>query len=177
MTSPYAFFQFWLNAEDSDIKAWLPMFSERPAAEIAALLESSSARPGAREAQRALARDLTTLVHGDRATEQAEAAGLALFGRGVGLEHLDPEPLAAALSETGLTELRGPAPSLAKLLQLTGLADSLSQARRTVGEGGAYLNNEQITDPEAAPEERDWLHGRYLVLRRGKRLVAGVRRT
>ncbi len=176
MTSPYAFFQFWLNAEDANIRVWLPLFSERPAAEIAALLESAATLPVAREAQRALARELTTLVHGERASQQAESAGQALFGRGVGLDQLDPEPLAAALSETGLTELGGPAPSLAKLLQLTGLADSLGQARRTVGEGGAYLNNERITDPEAAPDERDWLHGRYLVLRRGKRLVAGVRR-
>jgi tyrosyl-tRNA synthetase len=177
MTSPYAFFQFWLNAEDSDIRAWLPMFSERPATEIATLLESSATLPGAREAQRALAKEMTTLVHGDWASQQAESAGQALFGRGVELDQLWPEPLGAALSEIGLTELEGPPPSLATLLQMTGLADSLSQARRTVGEGGAYLNNQRITDPEATPEERDWLHGRYLVLRRGKRLVAGVRRS
>lgn len=174
MTSPYAFFQFWLNAEDANIRAWLPLFSERPAAEIARLLDSSATLPVAREAQRALAREMTTLVHGKRASEQAESAGQALFGRGVGLDHLDPDPLAAALHETGLTQLGGPAPSLARLLQMTGLADSLSQARRTVNEGGAYLNNERITDSEAVPGERDWLHGRYLVLRRGKRQVAGI---
>jgi len=176
MTSPYAFFQFWLNAEDSDIRAWLPMFSERTAAEIATLLDSSETLPVAREAQRALARELTTLVHGERASQQAESAGQALFGRGVELDHLYPETLAAALSEVGLTEFDGPVPGFAKLIQITGLADSLSQARRTVGEGGAYLNNRRIVDAEAVPDESDWLLGRYLVLRRGKRQVAGVRR-
>jgi len=177
LTSPYAFFQFWLNADDTDIRAWLPMFSERPLTEIAALLESSTTRPGARESQRALAREVTILVHGKRAAEQAEAAGQALFGRGVELEELDPAPLAASLREVGMTELAGPVPSFATLFQRTGLAASLSQARRTVDEGGAYLNNQRITDPEAVPEEGDWLHGRYLVLRRGKRLVAGVQRS
>jgi len=177
MTSPYAFFQFWLNSEDSDIRGWLPMFSERPAAEIATLLDPCETLPVAREAQRALARELTTLVHGERASEQAESAGQALFGRGVELEHLYADTLAAALSEVGLTELDGPVPSLAKLIQITGLADSLSQARRTVGEGGAYLNNARVTDPETVPDEGDWLHGRFLVLRRGKRQVAGVRRS
>ncbi len=177
MTSPYAFFQFWLNAEDGDVQSWLPNFSERSPSEIADLLASSTSRPGSREAQRALAREVTTLVHGQRASEQAEAAGQALFGRGAELGDLDPETLAAALREIGLTELDASQPTLAALFQRAGLADSLSQARRTVGEGGAYLNNERITDPEAVPEEQDWLHGRYLVLRRGKRLVAGVRRT
>ncbi|MDQ4038478.1 MAG: tyrosine--tRNA ligase [Actinomycetota bacterium] len=176
MTSPYAFFQFWLTADDGDVRAWLPLFSERPAAEIETLLQASSTRPGDRAAQRALARELTALVHGERASAQAESAGLALFGRGVELVELDPEPLAAALAEVGLTELDGPEPTLASLLQRTGLADSLSQARRTVAEGGAYLNNRRIGDPEAVPAEQDWLHGRYLVLRRGKRQVAGIRR-
>jgi tyrosyl-tRNA synthetase len=177
MTSPYAFFQFWLNSDDSDIQAWLPMYSELPAGEIADLLAASTAHPGAREAQRALARELTTLVHGDRASEQAEAAGQALFGRGVELDQLYPEVLEASLAEVGLTDLDGPVPSIATLFQRTGLADSLSRARRTVGEGGAYLNNQRVTDPDSIPDDRDWLHGRFLVLRRGKRQVAGVRRS
>lgn len=176
MTSPYAFFQFWLNAEDADIRTWLPMFSERSAEEVADLLESAAARPGARQAQRALAQELTTLVHGQRASEQAESAGRALFGSGMALTDLDPESLAAALREIGMTDLAGPIPSLATLLHRTGLAESLSRARRTVDEGGAYVNNRRITDAEAIPSESDWLHGRYLVLRRGKRQVAGLRR-
>ncbi len=176
LTSPYAFFQFWLNADDADIRAWLPMFSERPADEIASLLQSASNRPGERKAQRALARELTTLVHGDQTRQQVEAAGIAIFGGGGDLRELDPDPLTAALVEIGLTDLNGPAPSLAALLQSAGLASSLSQARRTVAEGGAYLNNERISDPEAIPTEQDWIHGRFLVLRRGKRQVAGIRR-
>lgn len=176
MTSPYAFFQFWLNAEDGDIQSWLPNFSERSPDEIADLLASSVARPGAREAQRALAREVTTLVHGQRASDQAEAAGQALFGRGAELGDLDPETLAAALGEIGLTELDASRPTLAALFQRAGLTDSLSHARRTIDEGGAYLNNQRITDPEAVPEAADWLHGHFLVLRRGKRQVAGVHR-
>ena len=177
MTSPYAFFQFWLNAQDGDIRAWLPMFSERPAAEIAMLLDSAAGLPGARKAQRALARELTTLVHGEWASQQVESAGQALFGRGVELDQLYPEVLETSLAEVGLTNIDGPVPSIAALFQRTGLAESLSQARRTVDEGGAYLNNRRIADPEAIPDESDWLHGRYLVLRRGKRQVAGVRRS
>ncbi|MDQ3733685.1 MAG: tyrosine--tRNA ligase [Actinomycetota bacterium] len=174
LTSPYAFFQFWLNADDGDIRAWLPMFSERPAPEIEKLLLASSNRPGERTAQRALARELTNLVHGERASQQAEAAGLALFGAGVDLTDLDPETMAAVLAEIGLTELDGSTASLATLLQSAGLASSLSQARRTVWEGGAYLNNRRIADPDAVPAEHDWIHGRFLVLRRGKRQVAGI---
>ncbi len=176
MTSPYAFFQFWLNAEDGDIQAWLPMFSERPPDEIAGVLAPSTDRAGARDAQRALARELTTLVHGEAASQQAESAGQALFGRGVELSDLWLEVLEASLREAGITDLKGPVPSIAALLHMTGLADSLSHARRTVNEGGAYLNNQRISDPEAAPEAADWLHGRFLVLRRGKRQVAGVQR-
>jgi len=175
MTSPYAFFQFWLNSEDSDIRGWLPMFSERPAAEITALLRSSATHPETREAQRALAQELTALVHGEPAARQAEAAGHALFGRG-DLGVVEAESLSAALAEAGITDLDGPVPNIAALFHQAGLADTRSHARRTVAEGGAYLNNQRITDPEAIPADGDWLHGRYLVLRRGKRQIVGVRR-
>jgi len=176
MTSPYVFYQFWLNADDADIQAWLPMFSEHSREEIAALLDSMKTHPGQREAQRSLARELTTLVHGEPASQQAEFAGQALFGRGVELSDLWPGPLEASLQEAGLTDLDGPTPSMAALLHMCGLADSLSSARRTVREGGAYLNNQRITDAEAVPADQDWIHGRFLVLRRGKRQVAGIRR-
>ncbi len=175
MTSPYAFFQFWLNASDLDAQMWQQMFSERAMEAVETAGRASDAYPAARVAQRLLARELTTLVHGALASEQAEAAGRALFGT-ADLSDVDAETLSAALDEAGITELDGPAPSLAALLQMIGLADSLGQARRTVREGGGYLNNQRITDPEAVPDENDWLHGRYLVLRRGKRQVAGVRR-
>jgi tyrosyl-tRNA synthetase len=175
LTSPYAFFQFWLNADDADARAWLPLFSERPAEEVEALVAESLERPAARAPQRALAEELTLLVHGPDELRQAEAAGRALFGR-EDLSALGPETLGAALREAGYAAVEGETPTIAQLFQLTGLVGSLSEARRTVKEGGAYLNNERVTDADAVPAESDWLAGGWLVLRRGKRAVAGVRR-
>jgi tyrosyl-tRNA synthetase len=175
LTSPYAFFQFWLNADDADARAWLPLFSERPAEEIDALIAESVERPAARTAQRVLAEDLTLLVHGAEELRQAEAAGRALFGRDE-LGSLGAEVLTAALGEAGSITLDGAVPSVAQLLQMTGLVSSLSEARRTVKEGGAYLNNERVTDADAVPREDAWLAGGWLVLRRGKRSIAGVQR-
>ncbi|MGZ4540975.1 MAG: tyrosine--tRNA ligase [Blastococcus sp.] len=175
LTSPYAFFQFWLNADDSDARTWLPLFSEKPAEEIEALVAESIERPAARTAQRALAEELTLLVHGPEELRQAEAAGRALFGRD-DLAALGAETLGAALREAGSVTVDGDLPSIAALMQLTGLVGSLSEARRTVKEGGAYLNNERVTDAEAVPGEDAWLPGGWLVLRRGRRTVAGVRR-
>jgi tyrosyl-tRNA synthetase len=175
LTSPYAFFQFWLNADDADARTWLPLFSERPAEEVSAVLAESAERPASRAAQRALAEELTLLVHGPEELRQAEAAGRALFGR-EDLTALGPETLGAALREAGSVTLDGETPSVAQLLQRTGLASSLSDARRTVKEGGAYLNNERVTDGDVVPGDDEWLPGGWLVLRRGKRAVAGVQR-
>jgi tyrosyl-tRNA synthetase len=176
LTSPYAFFQFWLNADDADARTWLPLFSERPVDEIEALIEESIERPAARTAQRALAEELTLLVHGPEELRQAEAAGRALFGR-EDLASLGASALGAALQEAGSVTVDGDVPTIAQLMQLTGLVGSLSEARRTVKEGGAYLNNERVTDADAVPHEDAWLTGGWLVLRRGKRSVAGVQRT
>lgn len=175
LTSPYAFFQYWLNIDDVDARAWLPLFSERPAEEVAALIAESTERPAARAAQRALAEELTLLVHGPDELRQAEAAGRALFGRD-DLTSLDAATLSAALREAGSVTVEGEVPTIAQLLQRTGLVASLSEARRTVKEGGAYLNNERITDAEEVPPVDAWLSGGWLVLRRGKRAVAGVHR-
>ena len=175
LTSPYGFFQFWLNADDADARAWLPLYSERPAEEVAALVAESVEHPAGRAAQRALAEELTLLVHGPEELRQAEAAGRALFGR-EDLATLGPETLGAALQEAGSVTVAGELPTVAALLQQTGLVASLSEARRTVKEGGAYLNNERVTDAEAVPTDDAWLPGGWLVLRRGKRAVAGVRR-
>ncbi|WP_241176101.1 tyrosine--tRNA ligase [Modestobacter sp. KNN46-3] len=172
-TSPYAFFQYWLNIDDVDARAWLPLFSERPAEEVAALIAESEERPASRAPQRALAEELTRLVHGPAELAQAEAAGRALFGRAE-LAELDPQTLTAALTEAGAVEVADPALSVAALLQRAGLASSLTDARRTVKEGGAYVNNVRVTDADAAPAPGDWLTGGWLVLRKGKRLVAGV---
>ena len=173
LTSPYAFFQYWLNIDDVDARAWLPLFSERPAEEVAALIAESLERPASRAPQRALAEELTALVHGPEELAQAEAAGRALFGRAE-LSELDRTTLAAALTEAGSIEIDDPAVPVATLLQQAGLASSLSDARRTVKEGGAYVNNVRVTDADAVPAPEEWLPGRWLVLRKGRRTVAGV---
>ncbi|MBO4209943.1 tyrosine--tRNA ligase [Micromonospora echinofusca] len=173
MTSPYAFYQFWVNADDRDVNNYLRYFSFRPAEEIEELEKATAERPAARLAQRALAEELTTLVHGAPETAQAVAASQALFGRG-SLDELSPETLRAALSEAGLVQVAGEWPDVAGLLRDSGLVSSLKEARRVIAEGGAYVNNERITEQDATVTESDLLHGRFLVLRRGKRSFAGV---
>ncbi len=176
LTSPYAFYQFWINSDDRDVVGYLKVFSLRSRAQIEELAEATRARPHAREAQRALAGDVTTLVHGEEATAGVIAASTALFGRG-DLADIDEATLAAALSEAGVLEVSGELPSVVHLLQQSGLASSLSEARRTVAEGGANINNQRISDPDHVPSPDDLLHDRWLVLRRGKRSIAGVRLT
>ncbi|HEX6075611.1 MAG TPA: tyrosine--tRNA ligase [Micromonosporaceae bacterium] len=173
LTSPYAFYQFWVNVEDRDVVPYLKYFSFRDHDELAELEKATVERPAARAAQRALAEELTSLVHGAEECGQVIAASRALFGRGQ-LPDLAPATLRSALAEAGLTEVHGDLPSVTTLLRETGLAASLSDARRTVAEGGAYLNNERITDGEAVVPSSALLHGRWLVLRRGKRSIAGV---
>lgn len=173
MTSPYAWYQWWLNTEDSDVGARLRTFTFLTRSEIEELEAETAARPAARAAQRRLAEEMTTLVHGARTTRDVQAASAALFGRGE-LRELTADALAAALSEAGTVQVPGPVPTLGQLLQLSGLSPSLSAARRAVAEGGAYVNNERVTDPGWTPDEGSLLHGRWLVLRRGRRSVAGA---
>ncbi|GLZ02326.1 tyrosine--tRNA ligase [Actinoplanes sp. NBRC 103695] len=173
MTSAYAFYQFWINADDKDISNYLRYFSFKSSAEIVALEEESAAKPQLRSAQKALAYELTTLVHGAAEADQAVAASQALFGRGA-LSDLSSSTLRAALSEAGLVSVPSSSVAVGQLLQLAGLAKSGGEARRTVAEGGAYVNNERVTDAEALVPASALLHGRYLVLRKGKRTFAGV---
>jgi tyrosyl-tRNA synthetase len=173
LTSPYAFYQFWINADDADVIPYLRYFSFRGHDELAELEKATADRPAARAAQRALAEELTTLVHGAEECHQVIAASQALFGRGE-LADLPPATLRSALAEAGLTEVRGDLPSATALLRDSGLASSLSEARRTVSEGGAYLNNVRITDADTPVSPDVLLHGRWLVVRRGKRNIAGV---
>ncbi|MGA8113778.1 MAG: tyrosine--tRNA ligase [Actinocatenispora sp.] len=175
MTSPYAFYQFWFNVEDGDVGRYLRYFSFRPRAEIEELERQTAERPAARSAQRALAEELTSLVHGEGEMSQVVTASKALFGRG-DLAELDAGTLRAALAEAGLVSV-SELPGVATLLKQSGLTSSLSEARRAVAEGGAYVNNERVTDPDAAVGVDRLLHGRYLVLRRGKRSIAGVELT
>ncbi|GHJ15860.1 tyrosine--tRNA ligase [Micromonospora sp. AKA38] len=172
MTSPYAFYQFWLNADDRDVSRYLRYFSFRSRSELEELEKATAERPQARAAQRALAEELTTLVHGERETAQAIAASQALFGRGA-LDELSPETLRAALAEAGLVPV-DELPDVAGLLKESGLVPSMKEARRVIAEGGAYVNNVRVAEVDATVSDADLLHGRYLVLRRGKRSFAGV---
>lgn len=173
MTSAYTFYQYWLGVEDASVGHLLRVFTDRSATEIAELEQEQAQRPQARVAQRALAGDVTTLVHGAAATQAAIAASAALFGRG-DLAAVDEATLRAALTEAGLHRVSGEMPTVLALFVTAGLTKSLSEARRVVAEGGASINNERIGDPDHVPGAHDLLHGRYLVLRRGKRVMAGI---
>jgi len=173
LTSPYAFYQFWFNSDDRDVDRYLRILSFRSEAELDELAVATRERSHAREAQRALAGEVTELVHGQQAADAAVAASAALFGRGE-LSAIDAPTLHAALAEAGLSTVDAPVPSVVELLRLSGLTSSLSEARRAVAEGGANINNRRVTDPDFAPGGEDLLHGKYLVLRRGKRSVAGI---
>lgn len=173
LTSPYAFHQFWLNADDADVLRWMPAFSLRPLEEIEALVEESRTRPAARVAQRALADELTALVHGQEASARAATAGRALFGQGE-LVGLDAGTLTSALAELPRATASRPLPRVADLLVETGLSASRSAARRDITGGGAYVNNAKVADAEAQLAEGDVLAGGWVVLRRGKRSLAAV---
>jgi tyrosyl-tRNA synthetase len=175
MTSPYDFYQFWINADDRDVGNYLRYFSFKPREEIEELEKATAERPQARAAQRALASEITGLVHGQAEADQAVAASQALFGRG-SLAALSAETLRAALSSASLIEVRGELPGVVDLLVSAGLAGGRGEARRTITEGGAYVNNERVTDVDAVPPASALLHGRFLVLRKGKRTFAGVER-
>jgi tyrosyl-tRNA synthetase len=174
MTSPYALWQFLLNVDDRDVGTYLRLLTFVGREEVEALDAATAERPAARVAQRSLADEVVALVHGPEEVARVRAASAALFGGGA-LEDLDEPTLAAALAEAPSVTLTGDAPLLVDLLAQA-LSVSKSDARRAVREGGAYLNNAKLTDEAAVPGEQDWLHGRFLVLRRGKRSVAVVER-
>ena len=174
LTSPYAFYQYFVNTADADVIRYLRWFTFLAADELAELAQATAERPQDRAAQRRLAREFTTLVHGQAATEAVELASQALFGRGE-LSELDEATLTAALRETAVAELAPGSPDgIVDLLVATGLSASRGAARRTIGEGGTSVNNVRIDSEEWAPQRSDFLYGRWLVLRRGKRNIAGV---
>jgi tyrosyl-tRNA synthetase len=175
MTSPYAFFQYWLNSDDKDVINFLKVFSFKSRAEIETLEKSHNENPGAREAHRELARELTSLVHSADIAARVESAARALFGQG-DISELDEETLSAALAELPRTELKvsDEMATWADLLAASGVVDSKSAARRIIKEGGAYLNNEKITTEDFRLEKSHFLCGKYAVLRKGKRDLAAV---
>ncbi|WP_405809157.1 tyrosine--tRNA ligase [Streptomyces sp. NBC_00210] len=171
-TTPYAFYQFWLNADDRDVSKFLRIFSFKSREEIEELERLTEERPQARAAQRALAEELTTLVHGADQCAAVVGASKALFGQGE-LAELDEPTLRAALSELPHARVAEPA-QVVDLFAEVGLVASKSAARRTVKEGGAYVNNVKVTAEDAVVAPEDLLHGRWLVLRRGKKNLAAV---
>lgn len=175
MTSPYAFFQYWLNSDDKDVINFLKVFSFKSRKEIEEIEKEHNENPGARNAHRALARELTALIHGDETSARVEEAAKALFGQG-DLNLLDEKTLASALSELPRVQISSndEIPTWVDLLAAAGVVDSKSAARRIVKEGGAYLNNEKISGEDFAPQKSDFLCGKYAVLRKGKRDLAAV---
>ena len=173
LTSPFAFYQWFLNTDDSVVGTYLRVFSFRPSGEIDSLEAAGQARPDAREAQRALAAEVTELVHGASAASRAAAASEALFGQG-DLAALDEATLEAAFADLPRAVI--PAgdgiPPVLDLLVASGLSPSRGQARRVLGEGGAYVNNARVDHPAATPDRSQLLGGRWLLLRRGKRSLA-----
>ncbi|MFC8667664.1 tyrosine--tRNA ligase [Streptomyces sp. NPDC057199] len=172
MTTPYAFYQFWLNVDDRDVSTYMRILSFKSREELEELEKLTEERPQARTAQRALAEELTTLVHGGEQTAAVIAASKALFGQGE-LDGLDEKTLSAALSEVPHIQVAELGP-VVDLFAEVGLVASKSAARRTVKEGGAYVNNVKVASEDAVPGEGELLHGRWLVLRRGKKNLAAV---
>ncbi|GAB3151279.1 tyrosine--tRNA ligase [Amycolatopsis stemonae] len=174
MTSPYAWYQYFVNVGDADVIRYLRMFTFLTQEEIASLEEDTKERPHLRAAQKRLAEEFTVLVHGEEQTRQVINASQALFGRGE-LGELDERTLDAAMAEVpnGKVDATGEA-TIVDLLLAGGLVDSKGAARRTIKEGGAYVNNVKVADEEWKPSAEDALHGKWLVVRRGRRNVAGV---
>jgi tyrosyl-tRNA synthetase len=180
MTSPYAFYQFWLNADDRDVPTFLRTYSFKSVSEIDELIAQSEESPHLRIGQRALADEITALVHSEGAAVAAAQAGKALFGQAE-LDNLDAQTLEAALKEAGLVTLTksdlvdGQIPSIVDLFVAAGISPSKGAARRSVDEGGAYLNNVKQTDADSLISTEQLIAGSYLVLRRGKKTMAGIK--
>jgi tyrosyl-tRNA synthetase len=175
LMSPYAFYQFWLNVSDGEVPGLLRVFSFRSREEIEALSAESVERPAARAGQRALAKEVTTLVHGAEECHRAIAASQALFGRS-DLADVDERTLAAAVAEVPSARIfaTGELPTVVDLMAEAKIVPSKSAARRAIAAGGAYLNNRKVTSEDAAPGPGDLLHDRFLILRVGKRTVGAI---
>lgn len=175
MTSAYEFFQYWLNSDDADMPKLLKVFSLKPRVEIERLIETVRVNPGAREAHRELARELTALIHGPQMAQSVEMAAKALFGQAE-IEQLDLQTLTSALAQLPKTQIQKnqPIPTWVDLITACGVVDSKSAARRIVKEGGAYINNRKVETEDFTPAKTDLLHGRFLLLRKGKRDLAAV---
>jgi tyrosyl-tRNA synthetase len=175
MTSPYAFHQFFLNAEDTKVVEYLKIFTRRSAEEIADLERQTTESPHLRAAQRALADDITDLVHSPAERRAAAAAAAAIFGRD-DLGALPESTVRAVVAELGVPPLRvgDELPTVVDVLVAARVVASKSAGRRAIEEGGAYLNNAKVTDPDARLVSSDLLHGKYVVVRRGRKTVGAL---
>lgn len=171
MMSPYAFYQFWLNTDDADVVRYLKIFTFLTREEIGAIEESVAAKPWARDGQRTLAREVTRLVHGRQATDDVERASAALFGS-EDLTGLPGSVLSDAVSHLPAGEVTLGETGVVDLLVAAGLEKGRAAARRTIGEGGAYLNNVKVTDEDTVISEQDILDGGIVLVRKGKKNLA-----
>ncbi|QRQ79745.1 tyrosine--tRNA ligase [Glutamicibacter protophormiae] len=176
MCSPYTFYQFWLNTADADVIDRLKVFTFMSREQIEALAVEVAERPFKRQAQRELAWQVTSLVHGEEATNKVIAASAAVFGNGE-LGDIDLPTLQAVIAELPTAQVAAGDLGILNVLHASGLSESLSAARRTVGEGGAYVNNEKVEGIDSELSEADFLHGRYAIVRRGKKNMAVVELT
>lgn len=182
MLSPYKFYQFWINRPDAEMESLLKAFTFLPKAEIERLVTESQTNPGAREAQRTLAWEVTSLVHGEAATRSAIEASQALFGRGGDLTAIDEATLESALEGLKIDDADGGrefaqahvGERVAEAAVAAGLVKSISEARKTIKSGGVYLNNVRVEDPEQVLTEADFLHDRFALIRRGKKALGVV---
>ncbi|MCL1897712.1 MAG: tyrosine--tRNA ligase [Micrococcales bacterium] len=174
MTTPYAFYQFWLNQDDRDVMGYLKVFTFRSQDELEQLALATTQTPHERAAQKALASDVTTLVHGPEATKQVQAAAAALFGGG-DLQALDQATLEAAVAGLPTAEVTDAASLVVDLLAASGIEQSKGAARRTLAAGGVYLNNVKVTDQDMRLTNSDWIHGRFALIRRGRKTLGVAR--
>ena len=184
MLSPYKFYQFWFNQPDDQVVKLLKVFTFLPKDEIERLAGEVEANPGAREAQKTLAWEVTSYVHGEEATRQAIDAAAALFGRGGDLRTIGEDTLEAAIEglkvddgEGGRTFAQVAAGDrVAEAGVKAGLFKSVSEARKTIKSGGVYINNQRVEDQDQLLAEDDFLEGGYALIRRGKKALGAVRR-
>lgn len=175
MTSPYTWYQYFVNTADADVIRYLRWFTFLDQEELDRLAVEVEERPFKREAQKRLAQEMTDLVHGVKAREGVELASQALFGRAE-IRDLDEQTLASAVSATEVFEFSGAATSIVDLLVGAGLSESKGAARRSIKEGGIYVNNERVESEDWTPAADDLLYGSWLVLRRGKKSFAGAKK-
>lgn len=176
MCSPYTFYQFWLNTADADVIDRLKVFTFLSREQIEALAVEVAERPFKREAQRELAWQVTSLVHGEEATNKVIAASAAVFGNG-DLSEIDLPTLQAVIAELPTAQVNEQELNILNVLHVSGLSKTQSEARRTVSEGGAYVNNEKVDGIDTELSATDFLHGRYAIIRRGKKNMAVVELT